>query len=126
IGDDQESVTRRQPVLFFCVINQGLFGALTTINSFPGERMLALRERAAGTYFASAYFCAKVLSETLTQLILPVIFSVIVYFLVGLRPSTSHFFIFVTFMSLCSLAATSLALMVSAFCRTTDLSVTVL
>jgi type IV secretory pathway TrbL component len=36
-----------------------LIGALTTINSFPGERMLALRERASGTYLASAYFFAS-------------------------------------------------------------------
>jgi hypothetical protein len=33
---------------------QGLFSALATINSFPGERMLALRERAAGTYYGES------------------------------------------------------------------------
>jgi ATP-binding cassette, subfamily G (WHITE), member 2 len=30
-----------------------------TINSFPRERALILRERAAGTYKISAYFMAK-------------------------------------------------------------------
>eukprot|EP00953_Heterococcus_sp_UTEX-ZZ885_P004665 3011-Heterococcus_DN1.PRE.4 len=80
IGNTQKSIVKRGPVLFFCVVNMGMFGALTTINSFPGERMLALRERASGTYLASAYFAAT----------------------------------------------TSMALMISAFCRTTDLSVTVL
>lgn len=49
------SVNKRQAVLFFCVINQGIFASLQTINSFPSERALALRERAAGTYHVSAY-----------------------------------------------------------------------
>jgi hypothetical protein len=39
---------------------------------------------------------------------------------------SGKFFIFMAFMILCSLAATSMALAVSAICRTTDLSVTVL
>ncbi|KAG5189322.1 P-loop containing nucleoside triphosphate hydrolase protein [Tribonema minus] len=126
IGTDQMSVQLRKPVLFFCVINQGLFSALAVINSFPGKRMLALRERAAGTYKTSTYFTAKMLAETALQVILPIIFSCIVYWTVGLQPVASKFFIFTGFMILCSLSATSLALLISAFARTTDLSVTML
>ncbi len=48
IGTGQSSTTRCQPVLFFCAINQGVFAALVTINMFPAERVLSLRERAAG------------------------------------------------------------------------------
>jgi ATP-binding cassette subfamily G (WHITE) protein 2 len=74
IGDTQTSIVRREPVIFFCIINQGVFGALTVINAFPVERTLTLRERASGTYFASAYFIAKVLSDMLFQLPVPIIF----------------------------------------------------
>jgi hypothetical protein len=74
IGHTQESILRREPVIFFCVINQGVFGALTVINSFPVERTLTLRERASGTYFASAYFIAKLFADTLVQLPVPIIF----------------------------------------------------
>jgi hypothetical protein len=35
---------------------------------------LTLRERASGTYFASAYFTAKVLADTLIQIPVPIIF----------------------------------------------------
>ncbi|MEW5315593.1 MAG: hypothetical protein WDW38_007010 [Sanguina aurantia] len=126
IGDGQSSAVRRQPVLFFCVINQGMFGALIVINSFPAERMLVLRERAAGTYYVSAYFLAKTTAETFTQVLSPVLFTIVVYFLIGLQPVASKFFIFMAFMVLSSLAATSLALMVSAIGRTTDMSVTIL
>lgn len=48
------------------------------------------------------------------------------YFLIGYQPVAGKFFIFMLFMLLCSLAATSLALMISAICKTTDMSVTVL
>jgi len=74
IGHTQKSTVRRQPVLFFCVINQGVFGALMVINSFPTERALTLRERASGTYLASAYFTAKIIADTLVQIPLPIIF----------------------------------------------------
>jgi ABC-2 type transporter len=74
IGQTQKSIVRREPVIFFCMINQGVFGALTVINSFPVERTLTLRERASGTYFASAYFIAKILADTLVQLPIPIIF----------------------------------------------------
>ncbi|GIM12604.1 hypothetical protein Vretimale_15949, partial [Volvox reticuliferus] len=126
IGTSQTSVTRRQPVLFFTVINQGMFGALIVINSFPSERMLSLRERAAGTYHVSAYFLAKITAETVSQLPAPILFSCVVYFLVGFQAVASKFFIFMAFMVLCSLSATSLALAVSAIARTTDMAVTVL
>ena len=74
IGQTQNSTIRRQPVIFFCAVNQGIFGALMVINSFPVERALTLRERASGTYFASAYFFAKILADTLVQLPIPIIF----------------------------------------------------
>jgi ATP-binding cassette subfamily G (WHITE) protein 2 len=126
IGLSQSSQIRRQPVLFFIVINQGVFAALSVINSFPSERLLILRERAAGTYQVSAYFCAKNIADTILQLPGPIVFSSIVYFMVGFQPVASKFFIFVAFMILDSLAAISMALMVSALARTTTLSVTVL
>ena len=74
IGNGQASVVRRSPVIFFCAINQGIFGALMVINSFPMERALSLRERASGTYFATAYFTAKILADTLVQAPVPIIF----------------------------------------------------
>ncbi len=74
IGNTQSSIVRREPVIFFCAVNQGVFGALMLINSFPVERALTLRERASGTYFASAYFTAKIIADTLVQLPIPIIF----------------------------------------------------
>jgi hypothetical protein len=74
IGTTQSSTLRRSAALFFCAINQGIFGALMVINSFPAERALSLRERASGTYCASAYFTAKIVADTLVQAPVPIIF----------------------------------------------------
>ncbi|CAF1270390.1 unnamed protein product [Rotaria sordida] len=126
IGNTQKSIVRREPALFFCAVNQGIFGALMVINSFPVERALTLRERASGTYYASAYFMAKIIAETLIQIPVPIIFSCALYFLIGFQLTAGKFFLFTFFMLLCSLAATSLALLISAICKTTDMSVTVL
>jgi ATP-binding cassette subfamily G (WHITE) protein 2 len=44
-----------------------------------------LRERASGAYYVSAYYVAKMLAEVAVQLAFPLLFSCIVYFLVGLQ-----------------------------------------
>lgn len=126
IGTFQDSIRRRNALLFFCCINQGTFAALMTVNSFSTERILVLRERAAGTYFVSAYFLAKTTAETLCTVPSSILFSICVYWLVGLQPDGSKFIIFTIIMTLCSLAATSFALTVSTWGRTTDMAVAVL
>ncbi|UJR16819.1 hypothetical protein I4U23_003718 [Adineta vaga] len=126
IDNTQRGVFRRESILFSCIVNQSLFAALMIINSFPIERTLTLRERASGTYYASAYFLAKIIIDTLVQLPVPIIFSCIVYFLVGFQATVSKFFLFMLFIVLCSMTSTSIALMISTLCKTTDLSITVL
>jgi ATP-binding cassette subfamily G (WHITE) protein 2 len=96
------------------------------INSFPSEREIVLRERAAGSYKVSAYFMSKILAEGVIQVVYPIIFSLIVYWIIDFHHKSSQFFVFALFMILCNLAATSLALMISAICRTTNLSVNIL
>ncbi len=62
----------------------------------------------------------------MVSLIYPIVFTITLYWLVELHETAAKFFIFMGFMILCSTAATSLALMVSALARTTDMSVTIL
>ncbi|KAI8892150.1 hypothetical protein BC833DRAFT_570403, partial [Globomyces pollinis-pini] len=114
IGTGQDSAVKRSPALFFTVINQGVFAAMSVINSFPSERRLVLRERAAGTYHVSAYFLAKNLVDAAIQISGPVVFSSIqVLYLHGVY-------------NFGSFTSTSLALAISTFARTTTMSVTIL
>eukprot|EP01034_Spumella_vulgaris_P039627 gene39627-48969_t len=122
IGTDQASIATRAPSLFFTCVCQGVLGSLQCINSFPGERAIMLRERAAGTYHVSAYFSAKSFVDITTSLWSPILFSCIVYFAIGYQPVTRKFFIFMMFQILDMVAATSLATAVTCICVSVELS----
>jgi ATP-binding cassette subfamily G (WHITE) protein 2 len=85
-----------------------------------------LRERAAGSYRVSAYVVAKTLGDSLCGLFPSLAFSLTVYWLVGFRPGADHFFIFAAVLYLDALASMAVAVMISAICRTVNLSVTVI
>lgn len=123
IGNTQVSIAKRNSALFFCCINQGIFTAFETLNQFPSERTLTLRERKAGTYYVSAYYLSKVMFEMILQIIYPFIFSVIVYFFIGFQDDGSKFIIFLVFVILCSMSSKSLTIMITTLCRTADMSV---
>lgn len=126
IGTDQTSIRTRQAVMFCCIINQSIFAALLAINTFPQERMLSLRERAAGTYTASAYFFSKSLADIIIQLPCNFLFICPAYFLIGFQSYPANFFLVFLFVALTACASTSVAIAIAAFARTTDLAITIL
>jgi len=68
IGNTQKKYCTSWTSVIFCAVNQGVFGGLMVINSFLFEQIFTLRERTSGTYFASAYFIAKILFDMLVRL----------------------------------------------------------
>jgi ammonia channel protein AmtB len=72
-----------------------------------------MRERQGGMYSIVSYFLAKNVAEVMLQAVYPVIFSVIVYWMVGYSPTPQQFFIFLGFMELCMFTANSVALVIS-------------
>jgi ATP-binding cassette subfamily G (WHITE) protein 2 len=126
IGHDQDSVTKRVPSLFFSCVTQGIVASLQCIASFPAERAIILRERAAGSYFVSAYFAAKTVVDVLSQTWGPTLFCIIAYPTVGYQGIARKFFIYWGFMLLDAVAALSLATMVSCICVSIEMSTVVL
>lgn len=126
IGNDQKSIVTRVPSLFFACVTQGIVASLQCISSFPAERAIILRERAAGAYHVSAYFLAKSLVDILSVSWGPSVFCAIVYPTIGYQNDASHFFIYWIFMVLDSLAALSLATCVSCCCVSVEMSTVVL
>lgn len=92
-------------LLFFIAVFWGFFPVFTAIFTFPQERAMLSKERESNMYRLSAYFVARTTSDLPLDLILPVLFLVVVYFMAGLRLSAESFFLSVLTVFLCIVAA---------------------
>jgi len=126
LGTSNSSTSRRIPALFYCTIHQGIISSLQGTHSFPLDRALMLRERSAGAFQISAYFIAKSTADFVVQVVSPIVWSCMVYPLVGFSPGADKFITFTVFMVLTSQAATSISNMISCLCVSIELSTVVL
>ncbi|KAJ9181258.1 hypothetical protein P3X46_009406 [Hevea brasiliensis] len=101
-------------LLFFIAVFWGFFPVFTAIFTFPQERAMLNKERAADMYRLSAYFLARTTSDLPLDLILPVLFLVVVYFMAGLKMSAGPFFLSLLTVFLCIAAAQGLGLAIGA------------
>lgn len=113
VGRDQRAIQDRTGVLFFFTINQTFPGVFATINTFMPERTVVARERAAKSYRLSAFYCGKVCAELPLNLCSPLLFSVIVYWLVGLNESPTRFACFIVLILLTGLAGIGLGMIIA-------------
>nr|VDD10432.1 unnamed protein product [Brassica oleracea] len=101
-------------LLFFIAVFWGFFPVFTAIFTFPQERAMLSKERESNMYRLSAYFVARTTSDLPLDLILPVLFLVVVYFMAGLRLRAESFFLSVLTVFLCIVAAQGLGLAIGA------------
>lgn len=92
-------------LLFFISVFWGFFPVFTAIFTFPQERAMLSKERESNMYRLSAYFVARTTSDLPLDLILPLLFLVVVYFMAGLRLRAESFFLSVLTVFLCIVAA---------------------
>ncbi|KAL3353195.1 hypothetical protein AABB24_020937, partial [Solanum stoloniferum] len=79
-------------LMFFYTDFWSFFPLLQAIFTFPQERMMLEKERSSGMYRLSAYFMARTIGDLPMELVLPTIFTVITYWMTGLKPSALNFF----------------------------------
>ncbi|XP_052356929.1 broad substrate specificity ATP-binding cassette transporter ABCG2b isoform X1 [Oncorhynchus keta] len=121
-----EALQNRMGAFFFLIINM-VFGNLSAVELFINERALFIHENSSGYYRTSVYFLSKIFADLIPNRIVPIlIFSAIAYYMMGmnhtaityymmgLKPAFTAFLLFTLTMSLVSLAAVSLAFLVSA------------
>ncbi|XP_061372104.1 ABC transporter G family member 22 isoform X2 [Gastrolobium bilobum] len=101
-------------LLFFIAVFWGFFPVFTAIFTFPQERAMLTKERATDMYRLSAYFVARTTSDLPLDLVLPVLFLLVVYFMAGLRLSAGPFFLSILTVFLCIVAAQGLGLAIGA------------
>ena len=127
IGNGDDSIPKRNGILFFTVIHQGVVSSLQGTYAFPMERAIMLRERAAGAYYVSAYFLAKTGVDSLFQLLAPIVFTAFVYPIIGLNISESQKpFVFLAFQMLLCNCAVALSNMCSCIFVSIEMSTVIL
>lgn len=94
LGNSQTDVYDRNGFIFFGILS-GCFPEMTAvINSFPAEREVFLHDRASGVYKVSSYLMAQFVAGLPLHFIVPGLFVIESYWLVGLNASVHDFFVF--------------------------------
>ncbi|XP_028803411.1 ABC transporter G family member 8-like isoform X2 [Neltuma alba] len=112
IGFDKEGIEKRFG-LFAFTLTFLLSSTTETLPIFIGERPILLRETSSGVYRLSSYIIANTLVFLPYLLVIAVIYSIPVYFLVGLCASWLSFAYFVLVIWLIVLMANSFVLFLS-------------
>lgn len=81
--------------------------------AFPSEVKVFIRENLSGANRVSSYFLAKTISDLPTTIIYPIIFSSIVYGMVGLSPSAEAFYFYLVVVILIANCASGVGYMIS-------------
>ncbi|KAL8132159.1 ABC transporter G family member 22-like isoform X1 [Apium graveolens] len=113
-GDKAEELHDQAGLLFFIAVFWGYFPVFTAIYTFPQERAMLKKERAADMYRLSAYFVARTTSDLPLDLLMPLLFLSIVYFMAGLKHSAKAFFLTMLIVFVCIVAAQGLGLAIGA------------
>ncbi|RRT74337.1 hypothetical protein B296_00012181 [Ensete ventricosum] len=102
-------------LLFFIAGFWAYYASFQAIFTFPQERTMLSKERASGMYRLSSYFVASTMVDLPMELILPIAFVTITYWLGGLKPVATNFLIFLAVLLLSVVVAQSLGLAIGAF-----------
>jgi hypothetical protein len=115
LGDNFGAVQSRIGLLFFVVANWYFSIVTQLVPSFTNDRDIILRERYSNTYRPLSAFIAKFISLLPFRAVMMTFFSLVLYYITGLRTDGfQYFLIFYGFVLLMGLCATSLALLVAA------------
>ncbi|XP_022142774.1 ABC transporter G family member 9-like [Momordica charantia] len=79
-------------LLYFLTSFWGFEPLVKAISTFPKERKILEKERSSGMYRLSSYFMSRTTNDLPMELFLPTIFTLIVYWMAGLKPSVANFF----------------------------------
>lgn len=103
----QDGVMNINGALFLFLTNMTFQNVFAVVNVFCTELPVFLRESRSRLYRTETYFLGKSLAELPLFLLVPFIFTLIAYPMVGLRPTFSNFFIALGIMGLVANVSTS-------------------
>ncbi|CAI5784683.1 ATP-binding cassette sub-family G member 2-like isoform X1 [Podarcis lilfordi] len=114
VTNDTTGLQNRIGAMFFMTTNQ-CFSSISAIELFVVEKKIFIHEYISGYYRISAYFFSKLMADLIPMRTLPsIIFTSIVYFMLGLKPTAEAFFIMMFTLMMVSYTATAMALAIAA------------
>ncbi|GAB2271933.1 ABC transporter G member 25 [Dionaea muscipula] len=88
---DYQDIQDRLGLFFFISIFWGVFPSFNAVFAFPQDRAIFLKERSSGMYTLSPYFMARVVGDLPMELILPMVFLTMIYWMATLKPDPVAF-----------------------------------
>ncbi|XP_010007699.1 PREDICTED: ATP-binding cassette sub-family G member 2, partial [Nestor notabilis] len=114
LKEDSTGLQNRVGAMFFLTTNQ-CFSSISAIELFVVEKKIFIHEYISGYYRISAYFISKLMADLIPMRTIPsIIFSCIIYFMLGLKPTVEAFFTMFFTLMMVSYTATSMALAIAA------------
>lgn len=115
--ENQRDLVSKVGFLFFNVCVNSLLGIVSSVVLFHEERALYFREKATKVYKTSAYFLGKTLIELPLQILTPIVFGAIPYYMIGLKSEWMYFFRFSLGLIVLGQASESLGLILGALVK---------
>ncbi|XP_010126867.1 PREDICTED: ATP-binding cassette sub-family G member 2 isoform X2 [Chlamydotis macqueenii] len=114
LKEDSAGLQNRVGAMFFLTTNQ-CFSSISAIELFIVEKKIFTHEYISGYYRTSAYFISKLMADLIPMRTIPsIIFTCIIYFMLGLKPTVEAFFTMMFTLMMVSYTATSMALAIAA------------
>lgn len=119
---DQKGIQNFAGAFFVIIVNQTFASASPLFVAIPTELPMIMREYRAGLYGLLVWFISKNLSELPVQVLLPIVFFVPMYFLIGIGQGFTTFIALQGMVVLLNFAAVGLGYMVSCIARRVEIA----
>ncbi|CAB3363689.1 Hypothetical predicted protein [Cloeon dipterum] len=121
----EDGVMNINGALFLFLTNMTFQNVFAVINVFCSELPIFMREHSNGMYRADVYFLCKTLAEIPIFIAIPVLFTVVTYFMIGLTPEPYKFFNTALIVTLVANVATSFGYLISSISSSVNMALSI-